>query len=128
VTAFGVRELELIERLADLARDPEGLYWMGGDDRLTLDRIRAKIPELIREALLADGARPEHQISIESLNISTRAYNCLKDAKVRSAGDLLELTAADLLRCKNLGRGSLAEIQAELARFGLNLKADRRAA
>jgi len=55
------------------------------------------------------------------LQLSTRARNCLASYGIRTVRDLLTFTEADLLRILNLGRGSLREISAELARYAYRL-------
>jgi hypothetical protein len=55
------------------------------------------------------------------LQLSVRARNCLDRQGIRTVRDLLTFTEAELLRIYNLGRGSLREIAAELARYGYRL-------
>lgn len=50
------------------------------------------------------------QIQIESLNLSVRAYNCLKRAQINSVADLLEYSQEDLLEIKNFGQKSAEEV------------------
>lgn len=63
-----------------------------------------------------------HQIQIEALELSVRAYNCLKRAQIHTIADLLEYTPEDLLEIKNFGQKSADEvIEALQNRFGLTL-------
>ncbi len=63
-----------------------------------------------------------HQIQIEALELSVRAYNCLKRAQIHTIADLLEYTPEDLLEIKNFGQKSADEvIEALQSRFGLTL-------
>ncbi len=63
-----------------------------------------------------------HQIQIEALELSVRAYNCLKRAQIHTIADLLEYTPEDLLEIKNFGQKSADEvIEALRNRFGLTL-------
>lgn len=63
-----------------------------------------------------------HQVQIEALELSVRAYNCLKRAQIHTIADLLEYTPEDLLEIKNFGQKSADEvIEALQNRFGLNL-------
>jgi DNA-directed RNA polymerase subunit alpha len=63
-----------------------------------------------------------HQVQIEALELSVRAYNCLKRAQIHTIADLLEYTPDDLLEIKNFGQKSADEVMDALqARFGLNL-------
>lgn len=48
--------------------------------------------------------------SIEDLNLSVRAYNCLKSANINSIGELVSKDESELLKFRNFGRKSLAEL------------------
>ena len=58
--------------------------------------------------------------SVEELELSVRAHNCLKNANIKSIADLVQRTEHDMLRTKNFGRKSLAEIKEILLSMGLN--------
>lgn len=62
--------------------------------------------------------------SVEELQISVRATNSLKNENIRTIGELVQRTRGDLLRTPNLGRKSLAEIEAVLRELGLKLRDD----
>ncbi len=65
---------------------------------------------------------PESQIPIEELQLSVRAYNCLKRAQINSVADLLDYTQEDLLEIKNFGAKSAEEvIEALQVRLGITL-------
>lgn len=65
---------------------------------------------------------PESQIPIEELQLSVRAYNCLKRAQINSVADLLDYTQEDLLEIKNFGAKSAEEvIEALQERLGITL-------
>ena len=62
-------------------------------------------------------------IFIEELELSVRAYNCLKRANVHTLSDLLQYSADDLLEFKNFGQKSADEVCENLkARFNLDLR------
>ena len=62
-------------------------------------------------------------IFIEELELSVRAYNCLKRANVHTLSDLLKYSATDLLEFKNFGQKSADEVCENLkTRFDLNLR------
>jgi DNA-directed RNA polymerase subunit alpha len=67
---------------------------------------------------------PKLNTLINSWDISIRSYNTLKNDGIRTIGDLIEKTAAELLRAPNFGKVSLAEIRQFLAEYGLKLKGD----
>lgn len=59
--------------------------------------------------------------SVDELELSVRAHNCLKNANIRTLADLVQRTEQDMLRTKNFGRKSLNEIKEILANMGLHL-------
>jgi len=59
--------------------------------------------------------------SVDELELSVRAYNCLKNADIRTIGELVQRTEAEMLKTKNFGRKSLSSIKAILAEMGLQL-------
>jgi DNA-directed RNA polymerase subunit alpha len=62
-------------------------------------------------------------VFIEELELSVRAYNCLKRANVHTLSDLIQYSADDLLEFKNFGQKSADEVCENLkARFDLDLK------
>jgi DNA-directed RNA polymerase subunit alpha len=60
-------------------------------------------------------------ISIEDLELSVRAYNCLKRASINSLSELLKKSEHDLLNIKNFGKKSSDEVIEKLHQFGLDL-------
>jgi DNA-directed RNA polymerase subunit alpha len=62
------------------------------------------------------------KILIEELELSVRAYNCLKRANIHTLGELLTYSASDLLEFKNFGQKSADEVSENLSkRFNLTL-------
>lgn len=57
---------------------------------------------------------------VEELELSVRAYNCLKNANVETIGELVVKSEAEMLKTKNFGRKSLSEIKELLAEMGLS--------
>ncbi|MGK7930229.1 MAG: DNA-directed RNA polymerase subunit alpha [Microcystaceae cyanobacterium] len=57
-----------------------------------------------------DEVNPESQIPIEELQLSVRAYNCLKRAQINTVADLLDYSQEDLLEIKNFGQKSAEEV------------------
>ena len=76
----------------------------------------AVIEEEVEEV---DAAVPT--ISIEDLELSVRAYNCLKRASINNMGELLKKSEHDLLNIKNFGKKSSDEVIEKLHQFGLDL-------
>lgn len=62
--------------------------------------------------------------SIEELELSVRAYNCLKNAEIRTLAELCSKSDGEMLKTKNFGRKSLEEIKKVLNELGLGLGMD----
>jgi DNA-directed RNA polymerase subunit alpha len=60
-------------------------------------------------------------MSIDELELSPRALNCLKNANIHLVGELVQKTEDELLKIKNLGRKSLNEVKNVLQEKGLDL-------
>jgi DNA-directed RNA polymerase subunit alpha len=64
----------------------------------------------------------EHLLrSVDELELSVRSYNCLKNANIRTIGELVQKTDAEMLKTRNFGKKSLNEIKSILAEMGLSL-------
>ena len=60
-------------------------------------------------------------VPVTDFELSVRSRNCLRQMDIRTLGDLLRTTEAELLSYKNFGETSLHEIKAMLAQKGLKL-------
>ncbi len=61
--------------------------------------------------------------SVNELELSVRAANCLKNANIKSIADLVQRSEGEMLRTKNFGKKSLNEIKEILSEMGLSLGA-----
>ncbi len=70
----------------------------------------------------ADGAELNENLykSIDELELSVRATNCLRSANIALVGELVQRSEADMLKTKNFGRKSLDEIKRVLLDMGLD--------
>lgn len=59
--------------------------------------------------------------SVNELELSVRAANCLKNANIKTIADLVQKTEVEMLKTKNFGKKSLNEIKEMLAEMGLSL-------
>ena len=59
--------------------------------------------------------------SVDEMELSVRSYNCLKNANIRTIGELVQKTESEMLKTKNFGRKSLNEIKEILGEMGLSL-------
>ena len=71
--------------------------------------------------LTTDGVNSMLSKSVEELELSVRANNCLRNANITTISELVQRTEAELMKTKNFGKKSLQEIKDELARIGLSL-------
>ena len=62
------------------------------------------------------------EMPIEGLELSVRSYNCLKRAGIDTVEELIKKTEEDMMKVRNLGKKSLAEVKAKLAKFNLSLR------
>jgi DNA-directed RNA polymerase subunit alpha len=98
-------------------------FLLFSDETITLD-VKLKEPLIeVDENLLH--MRKMLKTPLSDLDLSVRAYNCLKAAEIRTLGDLVRFDIADLLKFRNFGKKSLSELE-ELVRekalsFGMDL-------
>ncbi len=59
--------------------------------------------------------------SVNELELSVRAANCLKNANIKSIGELVQRSENEMLKTKNFGKKSLNEIKEVLSEMGLEL-------
>ena len=60
-------------------------------------------------------------MSVNEIELSVRAANCLNNANISTVGELAAKTEADMLKYRNFGKKSLTEIKAKLVQMGLSL-------
>jgi DNA-directed RNA polymerase subunit alpha len=82
-----------------------------------------KEPDTVDEEMLH--MRKLLKTPLNDLDLSVRAYNCLKAADVKSLGDLVKLEISDMMKFRNFGKKSLAELEQLVAdknlTFGMDL-------
>ncbi|BDD10923.1 DNA-directed RNA polymerase subunit alpha [Fulvitalea axinellae] len=93
------------------------------DANLILDTGDSNEQEPIDEEMLH--MRKLLKTPLNDLDLSVRAYNCLKAADVKTLGDLVQLEISDMMKFRNFGKKSLAELEALVAEksltFGMDL-------
>lgn len=62
------------------------------------------------------------EMTVEELDLSVRSYNCLKRNSINTVEQLTQLTEAEMLQVRNLGKKSLDEVKYKLEELGLGLK------
>ncbi len=98
----------LVEHFDLFILEEDAIYPM--EDRASLISQQGSSP--INENLLK---------SIDELELSVRAHNCLKNANIQTIADLVQKTEQEMLKTKNFGRKSLNEIKEILRSMGLEL-------
>ena len=72
----------------------------------------------------SDDQSKQLQMTIEELDLSVRAYNCLKRAGINTVAELVQRNQEDMMKVRNLGKKSLEEVEQKLAALGLALRAN----
>ena len=65
--------------------------------------------------------RKKFNISVNEIELSVRAANCLNNANITTVGELCQKTESEMLKYRNFGKKSLNEIKAKLQELGLSL-------
>ena len=61
-------------------------------------------------------------MSVDELDFSVRAYNCLKRANINTLKDLTGKTELEMMKIRNLGKKSLKEVSDKIKEMGLKFK------
>jgi DNA-directed RNA polymerase subunit alpha len=64
------------------------------------------------------------KMSVDELELSVRSHNCLRSANIKTIADLVRKDESELLKFRNFGRKSLAELSAIVEELGLNFGMD----
>lgn len=88
------------------------------DEHITFDAPATVENEMVDEHILH--MRKLLKTPLEDLDLSVRAFNCLKAAKINSLEELVSFNTNDLLKFRNFGKKSLVEIEALLHEKGLH--------
>jgi DNA-directed RNA polymerase subunit alpha len=92
------------------------------DENITFDSKEKKEDDVVDEHILH--MRKLLKTPLEDLDLSVRAYNCLKAAKISSLSELVKYDTNELLKFRNFGRKSLMEIEALINEKGLHFGMD----
>lgn len=92
------------------------------DESILLDsQVKPKTAEVDENIL---HMRKLLKTSLADLDLSVRAYNCLKAAEIRTLGELVAFNIEDLLKFRNFGKKSLTELEEFVREKGLNFGMD----
>jgi DNA-directed RNA polymerase subunit alpha len=93
------------------------------DKSIELETTKDSEVEQVDEEMLH--MRKLLKTQLHDLDLSVRAYNCLKAAEVKTLGDLVRLDISDMMKFRNFGKKSLAELEQLVAdknlTFGMDL-------
>ena len=64
------------------------------------------------------------EMTIDELDLSVRAFNCLKRAGINTVSELVQKTQEDMMKVRNLGKKSLEEVEHKLGLLGLALRSN----
>jgi DNA-directed RNA polymerase subunit alpha len=74
-----------------------------------------------QKAMIDPDLQQKLNMTVQELDLSVRANNCLESAKIQTVRDLVQKTDADLLKVRSFGKTSLREVKRRLADMGLSL-------
>ena len=98
-------------------------FMLFSDQSMILESGAMDEPEQVDEEMLH--MRKLLKTQLNDLDLSVRAYNCLKAADIRTLGDLARLEISDMMKFRNFGKKSLAELEQLIAdknlTFGMDL-------
>jgi DNA-directed RNA polymerase subunit alpha len=114
-TTGAIRPMDALSQAAKIMRDHLGIFLNVVDEPLEKEQAPTKkeIPYLGQADILAK--------TIDHLELSVRSNNCLRAAGIERVFELVQKTEEDLLKTKNFGRKSLAEIKETLGNLNLGL-------
>ena len=92
------------------------------DENITFDNKEDKKEDVVDEQVLQ--LRKILKTPLEDLDLSVRAFNCLKAAKINSLSELVQYEQEDLMKFRNFGQKSLSEIEQVLHERGLSFGMD----
>jgi DNA-directed RNA polymerase subunit alpha len=84
-------------------------FMLFSDQTMTFEKQKAEEDNQVDEEMLR--MRKLLKTSLSELDLSVRAYNCLKSADVKTLGDLVRLEISDMMKFRNFGKKSLTELE-----------------
>ena len=103
---------DALAEASKIAKDHFTIFINFDEDQIVGDEDLSNEDEQLRKFL----ATP-----VEELELSVRSSNCLKNANIKTIGDLTRKTEEDIVKTRNFGKKSLQEIKEKLNEWGLNL-------
>ncbi len=97
-------------------------FMLFSDQTMTLQTEVKQEEEPVDEEFLR--MRKLLKTSLADLDLSVRAYNCLKAAEIKTLGDLVSLEISDMMKFRNFGKKSLTELEQLVADLNLSFGLD----
>ncbi|MFP4378245.1 MAG: DNA-directed RNA polymerase subunit alpha [Spirochaetales bacterium] len=107
-----VKPEDALAEAAKIAKDHFTIFINFDEDNVVGDDDVDEEEERVRALL---------ETPVEELELSVRSSNCLKNANIRSIGDLTARTEEDIAKTRNFGKKSLQEIKEKLSEWNLSL-------
>ncbi len=111
-TDGSVKPEDALAEAAKIAKDHFAIFVNFDEGELGGDDQNDEIEERVRQIL---------NTPVEELELSVRSSNCLKNANIKSIGDLTRKTEDDIAKTRNFGKKSLQEIKDKLNEWNLGL-------
>lgn len=121
-------EMAMVEASKILRKhlNPFVQYFELGSDVASDDAVAALRDA--NKAMIDPDLEQKLSMTVQELDLSVRANNCLESAKIQTVRDLVKKTDQDLLKVRSFGKTSLREVKRRLADMGLSLGMDLDAA
>ena len=103
---------DALAEAAKIAKDHFAIFVNFNDADVASSDEMEEGDEIVKQTLNA---------SVEELELSVRSSNCLKNANIRTIGELIKKTEEDIAKTRNFGKKSLEEIKTKLEERGLSL-------
>ena len=97
-------------------------FMLFSDNTMTFETAKPEEEEVVDEELLH--MRKVLKTPLQDMDLSVRAYNCLKAADIKSLGDLVQLDISDMMKFRNFGKKSLTELENLVQEKGLTFGMD----
>jgi len=107
-----VRPEDALAEAAKIAKDHFAIFVNFDEGEAGVDEENDEVEERVRQIL---------NTPVEELELSVRSSNCLKNANIKTIGDLTRKTEDDIAKTRNFGKKSLQEIKDKLKEWNLGL-------
>jgi len=107
-----IRPEDALGEAGKIAKDHFSIFVNFDESETGGEETSDEIEERVRQIL---------NMPVEELELSVRSFNCLKNANIRTIGDLTKKTEEEITKTRNFGKKSLQEIKTKLAEWNLTL-------